>query len=442
MACSAVSLSIATIISVVCAAALAIAFSTDNWNEIRVDRNKIAEIALVDSGIKDAMSQDTRFYSRDEGLFRVCFVDEKPRNVETYISPTQTDCFNINYHIPEDGESEKFSSQRWERLQMGRCVILSLIVSLVFLFLSFFTGVAGCWKRSHANLIATGTLQLLASLFAACSMALWHAVQFYEQHKLKDDLSYAQWPEILREPGICSFYFGWSYILAWSGVVLSLISSTIFLSSAKCIRREKRAEHAKNMQYLMPVYSDKRNPYSSSYAYAYPPPYSPYHGTQYGPYAFWFYSLHAASCKSHRTHHTNIAPSHCVKPFFQYLLSPHSASTWPAFTFRIAPLLPTHKLTDHLTILSQLLSHNYSLNRPRSLVNGDIESFLFCLLQLVWSSSFFSPLSLSLSFLLFFSLSLLFTRHSAHKKLRTASTNCSIPTFCSPSKVNTCVNIS
>ena len=285
MACSAVSLSIGTIISVICVAALSIAFSTDNWYEIRVDRNKTAEAAIADETIKSSMESDVRFYSRDEGLFRICFVDKKPKNVETYISPTQTDCFSINYYIPEDEESDKFSDQRWERLHMARSVIVSFVVCFLFLLLSFFTGIAGCWKRSHANLIATGILQLLASLFAAGSMGLWHAVQFYDQHKLKDNLSYAQWPEILKEPGVTEFYYGWSYILAWSGVILCLISSIIFLSSAKCIRSEKRAEQAKNMQYLMPVYSDKRNPYA--YAYAYPPPYTAYHhAPQYGHYAY------------------------------------------------------------------------------------------------------------------------------------------------------------
>ena len=51
--------------------------------------------------------------------------------------------------------------------------------------------------------------------------------------------------------------------------------------------QEKRLEQTKNMQYLMPVYPDKRSPYGLNYAYAYPGPYT-YHGSQYGmgPYAY------------------------------------------------------------------------------------------------------------------------------------------------------------
>lgn len=285
MACSAVSLSIATIISVMCVACLAIAFSTDNWHEIRVDRNK-TQLRLASSGELPAeFETDLRYFSRDEGLFRVCFLDLKPKKLETYLSPTQTDCINVNYYIPEDETSDKFNDQRWEALHMGRSVVALYIAAFFFLFLSFFTGIAGCWKRSHANLVATGILQLLASLLDAGAMGLWHAVAFYEQHKLKDNLSYAAWPEVLKQTGITEYYYGWSYILAWVGIGMCLVASVIFLSAARCIRREKRAEQAKNMQYLMPVYPDKRNPYG--YAYAYPGPYA-YHGSQYGvgPYQY------------------------------------------------------------------------------------------------------------------------------------------------------------
>jgi len=280
MACSAVSLSIATIISVMCVACLAIAFSTDNWYEIRVDRNKTAaSLATSGEALTAEFETDLRYFSRDEGLFRVCFLDKKPKNVETYISPTQTDCFNVNYYIPEDETSDKFSDQRWERLHMARAVVALYIAAFFFLFLSFFTGIAGCWKRSHANLVATGILQLLAAFFDAGAMGLWHAVQFYDQHKLKDELSYASWPQVLKLTGITESTYGWSYMLAWAGIGQCLLASVIFLSAARCIRSEKRAEQAKNMQYLMPVYPDKRNPYG--YAYAYPGPYA-YHGSQYG----------------------------------------------------------------------------------------------------------------------------------------------------------------
>jgi len=278
MPCSAVSLSIATILSVTGVACLAIAFSTDNWTELRVNRNLTRERLLSESNESNELpaefETDYRYFSRDEGLFRVCFVNKKPKEFETYTSPTQTQCFNVNYYVPEDEQSDKFSEERWERIHMSRSVVALYAVSFFFLFLSFFTGIAGCWKRSHANLVATGILQLLASLMDGGSMGLWHAVQYYDAHKLKDADSYEAWPAVLKQSGIVTTSLGWSYCLSWTGISLILFSSLLFLCSAQCIRRQKRAEQNANMQYLMPVY-DKRNPYQY-YGYAYPP----------GPYTF------------------------------------------------------------------------------------------------------------------------------------------------------------
>lgn len=78
MACSAVTLSFATITAVVAVACLAIAFGTDNWYEIRVNRTYIEEREPVAS--QRDFDEDVRYFSRDVGLFRICFPDsEKPK---------------------------------------------------------------------------------------------------------------------------------------------------------------------------------------------------------------------------------------------------------------------------------------------------------------------------------------------------------------------------
>ena len=33
----------------------------------------------------------------------------------------------------------------------------------------------------------------------AGAMGLWHAVQFYDHHKLKDEYSYSAWPDVRRK---------------------------------------------------------------------------------------------------------------------------------------------------------------------------------------------------------------------------------------------------
>lgn len=81
MSCSAVTLSIATVLSVIAIACLAIGFSTDNWYEIRVDANK-TKLYLETMGlppVPEDFESNPLYYSRDEGVFRVCFADKKPK---------------------------------------------------------------------------------------------------------------------------------------------------------------------------------------------------------------------------------------------------------------------------------------------------------------------------------------------------------------------------
>ncbi|XP_037570912.1 transmembrane protein 114 [Dermacentor silvarum] len=283
MACSAVTLSIATITAVLALACLSISFGTDNWLETRVNRTAIRQTLQKDTDEYRSYETRMEYFSRDTGLFRICFPEKKPKGLETFMSPVQTDCVNVNYYIPENEESDGFSEQRWERLHMARSVVALFIISFFFAFLSFFTGIAGCWKRSNSNIIATGLLQILAALTVAGAMGLWHGVEYYDFKKLHDSQSVYSWPAILRRKGVTDFAYGWSYMLAWAGVGTSLLTGILFLASARCLRREKKADQAKNMQYLMPVYPDKRQPYG--YA-AYPGPYAYHHGSQYGPYGY------------------------------------------------------------------------------------------------------------------------------------------------------------
>lgn len=266
MACSAVTLSIATIMSILAISLLVISFTTDNWYEYRLDRHKLKNHTIgMDGQVKSEFDTDLRYFSRDEGLFRLCFHQLKPKNLNTYVSPTYSDCININYHIPENEETDRFDSLRWHRLHMARSVVALYIVGFFFLFLSFFTGLAGCWKRSHANLVATGILQLLAASLDTGSMALFHACLYYDHHVLKDKDSYANWPEELKYATEANY--GWSYFVGWIGISGSLLAAIMFISAARCIRSEKRNEQAKGLQYLMPVYPDKRTPYAYNYAY-------------------------------------------------------------------------------------------------------------------------------------------------------------------------------
>jgi len=175
MPCSAYTLSMATITAVFSVALLAIAFSTDNWSRITVDRKKIEDAAADGRGDVPADQVETNplFFSRTKGLFRICFDDKKsPKGVEVYRSPVETICTNIDYYIPDDkGATKSFSEDAMARLHMGRAMIALFIISFFFDFIAFWTGVVGCWRRGVGNITSTAILMLLACLFSAGGMA-------------------------------------------------------------------------------------------------------------------------------------------------------------------------------------------------------------------------------------------------------------------------------
>ncbi|XP_076170903.1 uncharacterized protein LOC143148452 isoform X1 [Ptiloglossa arizonensis] len=197
MPCSAVTLSLATITGIIATGLLAIAFSTDNWLYTEVKRAQIQQYAAKhaeQSHLVEQMNTKYYYYTRTQGLFRICYPKERPPTVQTYLSPVETHCMNINYFIPdEENLTRGFSDDAMTRLHMGRSVIALFIVGFVAIFTAFWTGVVGCWKRSPGNITATAILMLLACLLSASAMGLWHGVEYYEKEKIVGEEYYQQW---------------------------------------------------------------------------------------------------------------------------------------------------------------------------------------------------------------------------------------------------------
>lgn len=291
MSCSAVTLSLATIAAVVSVALLAIAFSTDNWIKIEVKRSKIQEKlqSLVTDG--DIPAEDfpsnPLYFTRTKGLFRVCFptAERPPQNkVALYLSPVETYCMNIDYYIPDDEDVTKdFSTDEMTKLHMGRAAIASFIVAFLFVFIAFWTGVAGCWRRSSGNITATAILMLLTCLFSAGGMGLWHGVEYYETEKISGAQYYKDWPSHLRDAS--TYGFCWSFYVSWISVGFSFVSALLFAIAATCLSREHDNLVSSQSQYLMTVYPQKQQAPGYPYGYAAYPPYA-YAGThQYPQYS-------------------------------------------------------------------------------------------------------------------------------------------------------------
>lgn len=302
--CSAVTLAFATIFSLAAVALLAIAFSTDNWLTITVRRDKLdasLENYLKNSrpewknvDIEEIMKQSPLLYTRTRGLFRECYPGQKSdaptgKFLDLYMSPVETWCRNLDYYIPdEEGTTNNLDAEQMTRIHMNRAMVALFIVGFFFIVVSFIAGVRGCWKTSPSNITASAILMLIACLFSAGGMGLWHGVEHWERSKIKTssptELFTADWPQNLKDN--TEFKYEWSYIVSWVGVGLALISSILFSLAAVCIRTDKEREDAMNMQYLMPVYHQKQQaqqPYGPYGYAAYP---GPYYGSQYGPYNY------------------------------------------------------------------------------------------------------------------------------------------------------------
>merc|ERR1712142_685731 len=180
------------------------------------------------------------------------------------------------------------SGEEMVRIHMARAMIAMFIVGFFFMAVSFIAGVRGCWKTSPTDITASAVLILIACLFSAAGMGLWHGVEHWEMNKInaetETELFVKSWPQTLRDHS--EFKYDWSYIVAWIGVGMSLLSAILFSLAAVCIRTDKEREEAMNMQYLMPVYHQKQQQAAAygggPYGYAAYP--GPYYGSQYGPY--------------------------------------------------------------------------------------------------------------------------------------------------------------
>jgi len=222
--CSAVTLAFATIFSLVAVALLAIAFSTDNWITITVKRNDLKDkISELENQLEKTrgeveldMDESPLYFTRTRGLFRECFPGEKSEDrnktksplgdrVQLYMSPVETWCRNLEYYIPDEKDVTKtLGKEEMTRIHMSRAMVALFIVGFFFMFVSFTAGIRGCWKTSPSNITASAILMLIACLFSAGGMGLWHGVEHWERNKISTasdtELFTQSWPQVsIRE---------------------------------------------------------------------------------------------------------------------------------------------------------------------------------------------------------------------------------------------------
>jgi len=236
--CSLVILCIGSV-SALCAMALvAIAVNTDHWVETRVDRDQVVKHGK-------GMEVGEVFYSRTRGLFRVCFPSSERPPVGTpglFLSLVEEWCLSRNYHINYllEGRLDvpNMTDQGMTQLWLSRSTPALLALYLALMAAIGLLGLAGCWAQSSNKLITTAAVQLFAALVGATGMATWHAALFMEMEKVHEEGFPLTWPHWLQEA--TQVGTGWSYLVAWAGVCLTLLASLATSASAIALRAHRR----------------------------------------------------------------------------------------------------------------------------------------------------------------------------------------------------------
>ncbi|XP_055346875.1 uncharacterized protein LOC129594241 [Paramacrobiotus metropolitanus] len=279
-------LSLGTICGCIAVACVAIAFSTDNWLEYSV--NRVAILTTMSQTSDDPqyaevplnLNRTLIYFPRTIGLWRICFPMEIPYGVDVYRSPTDTSCVNVDY--PKDLDSGMDAWNR-ARVHLMRTILALFIAGFAMELLSFFVGVFGCWRRSPGLLVTTGTFMILAWLLDAGALAIWHGVDYMETKRMQFPTNvyytYRTWPPILQQ--YTTRNYSWSFMLAWIGCGMALVSAMFLLGGAASLRAERRREKERNAQYMLPVYGNYGEKNAPYYAHAYPGPHYYYSSNSY-----------------------------------------------------------------------------------------------------------------------------------------------------------------
>ena len=195
------SLCVAAIATLVSVAFVGIAFSTDNWLHITVDRARIEHYLQTTNedvqDMREGMRTETRYFDRVRGIFRICFPHgERPqapeeslrtRTPRLYLNPVDEWCTNIDYYmqlLDHGFLPEQLTKDGKVWFHFARTMVAAFCLYFMFAAIACVTGLMGCWKASGDHLISTSTLMLLASLFGGAGMAFWHGAQYFETKRV------------------------------------------------------------------------------------------------------------------------------------------------------------------------------------------------------------------------------------------------------------------
>uniref|UniRef100_A0AC35TZ15 Uncharacterized protein n=1 Tax=Rhabditophanes sp. KR3021 TaxID=114890 RepID=A0AC35TZ15_9BILA len=279
-------LSLSTVFALLGLALLTIGIVSDNWVEYAVFRKDIIQAMNkqpdLSAKLKDAITKNPIYFSRNIGLFHVCFPDVVPSNIGSFFKLGAVCVTNTDY-FPEDNVKEAYTTEQLYRFYLMRGTITAFTIGLAIIFFCLIFGFIGCWQRSASNIGVCAITMLISVLFFTGAMASWHYTLHMENRTLEMPPFYKSWEPILKQT--TAFHYGWSYFASCTGIALILLGGCTMLWSYRAMKREEdKVFENKHNSYMLDMYNKPAfaTPYGyATYGYA-GSPYAP--APYYNPY--------------------------------------------------------------------------------------------------------------------------------------------------------------
>ncbi|TMS37179.1 hypothetical protein L596_004160 [Steinernema carpocapsae] len=238
----------------ICAAASHFVYQSHavNRKDIVNKFNKDKELA---DQYKEKYAKDARYYSRNIGLFHICFPENLPSESGSFTWLGSPCVWRSNEYFPSEALRQNWGSTQTNGLHFLRGATISYAVGLVCIFFSLFVGIIGCWKRSTKLVSFTAVIMALGVLFCTIYIGLWFLMRYYETDNNVEPYI-RSWEPFLK--GAMRISYGWSLGVFIAGLTF-LVLATVFMFWARfAIKSEEdKVLGMKAGAYMMNNYYEK-----------------------------------------------------------------------------------------------------------------------------------------------------------------------------------------
>lgn len=215
-------------------------FATDHWTDTDVDETKLNSVMRSLANSNQELARV--FHSRNKGIIRECYPKDNAKFLDYAQNVVNGDCFYIDFDNPEGMD---ISSDYSMRMHLMRSVLATYVLGLVGVILTFILGIILCCaKNSHmAHLCAV--CSCLGGMFVLSSIVLFHAQEYVEANKHGDAgeiVFHENWSQDLLVATDTTL--GYSYALAWLGLILAIVDGIIYIMAARALRLRETGDDA------------------------------------------------------------------------------------------------------------------------------------------------------------------------------------------------------